>query len=444
MGGSQVSAGISPLDEAHGRRLAGDRDGALRLGIAILEAADQQLGAAALLASVLIDEGRTVVAGEVAGRLAEAWLRRGDLPAATAAAHLADRAGEDGAVLRRRIAEAFGEGSARLGDVSPAPPPLPSKGDIAPRVAQLEGLVLLDRAEDALQKFLTTDDPVDPGTRVPALPLFSALAPDALARLLEAFELREAPVHHEVISQGEEGREAFVVIRGLLEVLRRSEDGAAPVTLAALGPGALFGEMALVSESPRAASVVAAEPTQLLCVSRDSLEALAADVPAIGRELGRFCRGRMLSNLARHSAILRKAPPERRHALMALFESVSFEPGEPVVREGQDSEGLFLIASGGVEVTGTDAEGERLPLATLGPGDVVGEISLVLRRPATADVVARHPTVALRLSRARFQEAIEQYPGLLNELYDIATKREEETRSVVAQQALDVEDAVLV
>jgi CRP-like cAMP-binding protein len=58
-------------------------------------------------------------------------------------------------------------------------------------------------------------------------------------------------------------------------------------------------------------------------------------------------------------------------------------------------------------------------------------------------VVARHPTVALRLARERFQQAIEEHPGLLGQLYDLATRRDDETRSVVAQQALDADDVVL-
>ena len=104
---------------------------------------------------------------------------------------------------------------------------------------------------------------------------------------------------------------------------------------------------------------------------------------------------------------------------------------------------MFLIASGGVEVRRIDSDGDRVVLAHLGPGDVVGEISLVLRRPATADVVAVHTTVALELTRDQFQEAIREYPGLLQELYELATRRDDETRSVVAQPALDVSDSVL-
>ena len=94
-------------------------------------------------------------------------------------------------------------------------------------------------------------------------------------------------------------------------------------------------------------------------------------------------------------------------------------------------------------MVGRDADGEELQVAVLGPGDVVGEISLVLRRPATADVVATHRTVALQLRREHFREAIEEHPTLLGELYELATKREDEMRSVVAQEALDVEEVVL-
>jgi CRP-like cAMP-binding protein len=226
-----------------------------------------------------------------------------------------------------------------------------------------------------------------------------------------------------------------------MKVVRESAER---TTLAALGPGSIFGEMALVSDAPRAASVEAVEPALLLAVSRAELEMLAAEQPAIGEQLGRFCRSRMIANLIRHSAILGSVEPAQRTTLIERFRTRSFESGQALVRQGQETSGLFLIASGRVEVQGQDAEGDQVKLAELGPGDVVGEISLVLRRPATADVTAVHPTIALQLPREEFQQAIREYPGLLNELYETATKREEETRSVVAQEALDVEDVVLV
>jgi cAMP-dependent protein kinase regulator len=427
------------LDEAWALALGGDRRGALRRCAALLAADPHQLGAAALAVELLIAEERPFVAAEVAKRLVDAYVRRSDLPSATAAAALVQRAGEDASTLRRAIARAFGKGSARLADVSPAPPPLPTAAAIDPALSRLSGRALFDRVERALETLLATDDPVPPGQPIAKLPLFSALAPDSLERLLAVFSLRALPERALAITQGEEGREAFVVVRGTLRAERGTES-----VLAVLGPGSIFGEMALVSEAPRAASVVALEPVQLLVASRDDLETLAQADPTIGVELASFCRARMIANLVRHGAILGAMSPAQRTEVLARFETKTFQAGETLVRRGEESAGLYLVASGRVRVVGKDVDGDNIVIADLGPGDVVGEIGLVLRRPATATVTALHPTVTLHLPRERFQEAIRAHPELLSELYEIATRREDEMRSVVAQKALDAEGVVLV
>ena len=145
----------------------------------------------------------------------------------------------------------------------------------------------------------------------------------------------------------------------------------------------------------------------------------------------------------RHSAILSGISADKRRELVGRFEPRTFARGERLVQQGQAPSSLYLLASGTVQVRSRDAAGEQTVLAELGPGDVVGEISLVLRRPASADVVALSAVLALALSREQFTDAIRELPELLRELYDIAIQREEETRSVVAQEALDVTDIVL-
>jgi cAMP-dependent protein kinase regulator len=262
--------------------------------------------------------------------------------------------------------------------------------------------------------------------------------PGQLGLLLGAFEPRAFAPGQTAIVEGEEGREAFVVVRGHL----RAERGDGRV-LAELGPGALFGEMALVSDAPRAASVRAVDPVQLLVASRDALEKLAKRTPELDRQLSSFCRARMLANLIRHSAILEAVPPAERAGLLERFAPRQFRDGERLLTLGTEPSGLFLVASGQVRVVGRDDDGDALQLAQLGPGDVVGEMSLVLRRPASADVIASSATVALELTRERFQDAIRAHPQLLSELYDLATKRDDEMRSIVGQEALDAEEVVL-
>lgn len=407
--------------------------------IVLLEADASQLHAALRIARYLIAEARPFLAADVAGQLVDAFIRRGDLPRAVLAAHAAEE-GTDETDFVELVANAFGEGSARLADAPPLPPPLPKRVNVPAKLAKLKGEALLDRGEAALQKYMAWEDPIEADTKLPRLPLFSDLHPGPLADLLDAFEASPVGIDEVLIAEGDEGTDAFVVTDGVLNVSRRIGDD--DVVLAALGPGAIFGEMALVSDAPRAATVRAALPSTVLRVGRAELEELAAATPEIGQRLSEFCRARMLSNLMRHSELLGAVPRDQRGELVSRFETCHFESDDVLVEGGKEGEALYLIASGAVVVESSDAE--AVHIADLGPGEIVGEISLVLRRPANATVRALHPTVALRLGRDEFQDAIKAHPTLLGELYDTATGRDEETRSLVAQEMLDEDDIVLI
>jgi CRP-like cAMP-binding protein len=79
---------------------------------------------------------------------------------------------------------------------------------------------------------------------------------------------------------------------------------------------------------------------------------------------------------------------------------------------------------------------ETLVIAALSPGDTIGEVSLVLRRNAAADVVAVHPTITLFLPKEDFLDLIQHHPLLLAQLYHLAVHRDDETSSIAAQDAV--------
>jgi CRP-like cAMP-binding protein len=431
----------SLLEQAHELRLRGQPDAALGLATAFLAAHPVHPGAGWLVSRLLLEAGHGQRLDEAAQRLLAGFIRRGDLPQACLAAQLA-QSDELAEALLGELARAFSKGSPRLSVDAPAPPPLPVRmPSMAPDAQSDSGEALVGAAQRALGLFLATDEVSAGSALLPVLPLFSALSASSLHRLLCHLQLRELLPGQYALRQGEPGTETFVVARGVIDIVRTGESGSE--IIASLGPGAIFGEMAVVSRAPRAASALAAQPAQLLVISDHALTTLAASDPTIARELGKFCYRRMIGNLIRHSPILAAVEASQRRDLIARFRTERFERGQTLLREGDEAERLYLIASGAVGIRSRDAEGDRVAITELGPGEVVGEISLVMRRPANADVVALHPTVALSLTRDQFQQVIRNHPTLLPKLYDLAEDRAEATRSLLAQRSLDASDVVL-
>lgn len=438
----------SPLDRALALLLTGEREAALRWSAAVVQQDASVPSALILTCRLLADSGRTEAAIEGFSLGVKRCIDTGNLPLAVAAVGDLQKLGVDVGPLLDDIAAVFCAGSQRLSDdATPPPPPLPHDSSFQPLSSFLTGPALLSKATEiihvASKEYGEATEESEPPLVSP-LPLFSALEKDGLRAMLGCFEMFTVPAGSAVISEGEEGAEAYIVARGELEVRRTTEDGDI-ITLARLTNGALFGEMALLSRAPRAASVVARSPSILLVARRDALEGVAEKTPEVGVELAAHCRRRMTANLVRTSKVLLAVDPAERPALVERFETRVFEKGDKLIEEGRDTSGLHLIASGEVAVVGHES-GEPFVIATLSAGETVGEVALVLRRKANADVVAVHPTVTLHLPREEFIDLVRDHPAILAGLYLAAVERDEETSKVIAgsTSSLVAEDFVLV
>ena len=458
--------------------LAGERDAALRWSAAVVAQDASVPSALILTCRLLADAGRT----EAAIEGFEVGLKRaidaGNLPLAVAC--VGDLRTLDQGIDAHldAIAEAFCAGSPRLSDATaPPPPPLPSFERVQPLSSFLTGPALLSKATQIIHEAKQQYDALEQGEPplISPLPLFSRAreggaagddrgvrddhrgagaprdSPGRRGRRGVHRRARRARGHSRPARAREQDGRREARRRGgargerrVARGRRRAPESQAPITLARLTNGALFGEMALLSRAPRAASVVAVRPSILLVARRDALEAVAEERPEVGVELAAHCRRRMVANLVRTSPVLLAVDPAERVPLVEVFETSVFEKGERLITEGQEPSGLHLIASGEVAVVGHEA-GEPFVIATLGVGDVVGEVALVLRRKANADVVAVHPTVTLHLPREDFMTLIREHPAILQGLYLLAVKRDEETSGVLENATTSVaEDYVLV
>src|SRR5271156_5915825 len=105
--------------------------------------------------------------------------------------------------------------------------------------------------------------------------ILSPLSPEAIEELFPLIRTRSLPTGAVLFRAGDPGDSLYIVERGAVDVFA-DEQGAPGKKLAQLGQGKAFGEMALLSGKPRTATIVAAEDTALLQISKHDFERLIA------------------------------------------------------------------------------------------------------------------------------------------------------------------------
>jgi CRP-like cAMP-binding protein len=431
----------TPIDQALTLALSNELYAALRVAVAVIQR-DPAMPTALCVAGRLLGElGHREAAREACHLAVVRAIDLENLPLAVASAQELGRFGGDPDHHLELIADAFCKGSPRLGNLTSPPPPLPPDSSFQPIGAHLTGSALVKEAVAILRDAKQKLEGEHGKTSIAPLQLFSAMRRDELRGLCAACSSRWIKQGYPIIEEGAIGNEAYFVARGDLEVRRRKGDDS--IVLARLTNGAIFGEMALLARAPRAASVVATRPSIVIEVKRDALDELVERYPEVATELAAHCRERMVENLLRTSDVLKFVPLAERPVLVERFTTRVFEKNQRIILQEERPPGLYLIASGEVAVVRREGSGDPLVLSTLGPGEVVGEVAMVLRRKANADVIALQPTVTLFLPMESFLGLVYEHPAILAQLYVLAVRRDEETTSIIQEEASVAEDFVL-
>jgi len=114
--------------------------------------------------------------------------------------------------------------------------------------------------------------------------LFSELSTAELERVAQVGIPRSFPRETRVFYEGDAGDACYIVREGSCWVTREHPDGRA-ITLATLGPGAIFGELAMLDGERRSASVEAAENTELVALPASDMRKLIREHPVMAEKL---------------------------------------------------------------------------------------------------------------------------------------------------------------
>jgi CRP-like cAMP-binding protein len=123
--------------------------------------------------------------------------------------------------------------------------------------------------------------------------LFSRLSGRQRARLARFATTRDYKAGATIVRQGDTSMSLYVVLSGSVRVHRESEGGGGAVEVERLGPGGAFGEMGLIEDEPRAATVVADEPTTCALLAKWDFQNELREDPEIALSLLPVLTGRI-------------------------------------------------------------------------------------------------------------------------------------------------------
>ena len=122
--------------------------------------------------------------------------------------------------------------------------------------------------------------------------------------------------------------------------------------------------------------------------------------------------------------------PEQLDALATRAKAVLFETGTRIIHENDSGTTLYAIVRGTVSVTIEDTAGTRR-VATLGPGQIFGEISLLTGLPRLGTVTADGPVEAVEISKEMLRPILEGAPKLYERLGHVLQKRQGDLDQIV-------------
>jgi CRP-like cAMP-binding protein len=282
-----------------------------------------------------------------------------------------------------------------------------------------------------IEQMLGALAPQNTRRKVPRMrvPLFDDLAPGAFMELVNKLAYKRFGAGEQILREGDLGRSFFIIVEGKIRIWK-NVDGK-EMTLAHLEEGAFFGEMALLSGAPRTASVSAVVETELLEVTDTVLRELAQTYPAVVRSLKGFYRQRLLNNVVAISPLSRDFDAKDRRHIVSKFKMRQSAPEEVLVKEGKQSDGLYVVLHGAVEISA-----RRLPLARLKEGDIFGETSMLTGEAATATVMSVGNAILLRLGRDQFKELVATHPQILAVVSELSQARAAANRAALQKQGL--------
>jgi len=120
--------------------------------------------------------------------------------------------------------------------------------------------------------------------------------------------------------------------------------------------------------------------------------------------------------------VLQQLPAEEIIKLIPYLKTLGFQHDQIIFKEGDVGDGLYFIVSGNVSVSRSAAD-KSIPIATLGPGDIFGEMALFFSHPRNATVTAQTPITVRQILKSDFDYLLQNSKALQKAVSGIVQQR---------------------
>ncbi|PGH21546.1 cAMP-dependent protein kinase regulatory subunit [Polytolypa hystricis UAMH7299] len=253
--------------------------------------------------------------------------------------------------------------------------------------------------------------------------LFSHLDEDQFKTVLDALVEKPIPAKDiKVITQGDAGDFFYIVEEGVFDIFIHPSGSVQPGTdglgtkVNSIGPGGSFGELALMYNAPRAATVVSTQPRSTLwALDRITFRRILMD--------SAFQRRRMYEAFLEEVPLLSTLKPYERAKIADALDTVRHPAGATIIREGDRGTTFYLLESGEAEAY---KEGIQGPVKYYERGDFFGELALLDDKPRAASIVAKTDVKVAQLGRDGFKRLLGPVQDIMRRAkYDTAAAAKE-------------------
>ncbi|CAD2113975.1 CAMP-dependent protein kinase regulatory subunit, putative [Plasmodium vinckei petteri] len=245
--------------------------------------------------------------------------------------------------------------------------------------------------------------------------LFNHLNHSEMETIINAFFDEHVEEGDHIINEGDEGDLLYVIDEGEIEIYKTK--GNKKEVLTTLKSKDVFGELALLYNSKRAATAKALTKCHLWALDRESFTYIIKDNIAKKRQ--------MYEDILKQVTVLKDMDPYERSKVADCLKSKTFKTGDIIINEGEQGDTFYILIDGKATALKSDQV-----IKTYAKGDYFGELALLRNQPRAATVKAESTCQVVYLERKGFKR-------LLGPIEKILIRNVENYKQVLKELGID-------